>query len=108
MRFLGGVRASGRRQLADAFGFGRFEDLQNWIRAILPLAYRLERLAPALAKDGPNPEYPWPPNAPERAPANFEFDVWTDMTNTGRGRQLMQKIPVCSPPRLAYVACSPQ
>jgi hypothetical protein len=94
MRFLGSVRASEREQIADVFAFGRFEDLQNWIRAVLPLAYALERLAPALAQDGPNPEYPWPRAAPEFAPATFEFDVWTRLTDTGRGRQLMQIIGV--------------
>src|SRR5437879_6229404 len=46
MRFLGGVRQSERQQIADAFAFGRFEDFQKWVRAVLPLAYDLERLAP--------------------------------------------------------------
>lgn len=92
MRFLGSVRGPDRQQIADLFAFGRFEDFQNWIRAVLPLVYALERLAPALAQDGPNPEYPWPRLAPEYAPAAFEFDVWRQLTATGRGRQLMQVI----------------
>ena len=64
MRFLGSVRVTERQQITNVFAFKRFEDFQNWIRAVLPLAYQLERLAPALAKDGPNPEYPWPPECP--------------------------------------------
>lgn len=56
------------------------------------MAYALERLAPTLAGDGPNPEYPWPQRAPRYAPATFKFDVWTQLTNTGRGHQLMQVI----------------
>ncbi len=94
LRFLGGVRASERGQIAEIFSFRRFEDFQNWVRAVLPLAYALERLAPALAQDGPNPEYPWPQTAPRFAPATFEFEVWSQLTNTGRGRQLIQIIDV--------------
>jgi hypothetical protein len=94
LRFLGSVRASERQQAAKVFEFARFEDLQNWIRAILPLAYELERLAPKLAREGPNPEYPWPHTAPTCAPATFDFDIWTQLTATGRGRQLTQIIDV--------------
>ena len=94
MRRLGSARASERRQIADVFGFGRFEDFQNWSRAVLNLAYDLERLAPALAQDSPNPEYPWPRTAPQHVPATFEFHLWTQLTDTGRGRQLMRIIDV--------------
>lgn len=92
MRSLGGVRQSERDNVAAAFGFRRFEDLRHWVRSALPLAYELERLAPALAGNGPNPEYPWPWKVPEYVPARFHFDVWDQLTNTGRGRQLMQVI----------------
>jgi hypothetical protein len=94
MRFLGSVRVAERRQIAVVFGFGRFEDFQGWIRAVLPLAYALERLAPQLAQDGPNPEYPWPRSSPQYAPVTFEFDVWAHLTRSGRGRQLLQIIDV--------------
>lgn len=94
MRFLGGVRQVERPRIADIFEFRRFDDFQNWIRSILPLAYALERLAPTLAQDGPNPEYPWPPNAPTFVPATFDFDVWREIKNTGRGRQLLQVIDI--------------
>lgn len=91
MRFLGGVRQAERKTVADAFGFARFSDFQRWIRAILPTCYSLERLAPALALDGPNPEYPWPQKAPIHVPCAFDFDVWKEL-NTSRGRQLLKVI----------------
>jgi len=33
--------------------------LRAEFKRLLPLAYEIEHLAPALAQDGPNPEYPW-------------------------------------------------
>ena len=80
-------------RIAELFGFGRARDFENWIPTITPFAYELERLAPALAGDnGPNPEYPWPRAGPVHAPATFEFGVWTRLTDTGRGRQLLKVI----------------
>ena len=92
LRSLGGVPQSQRQQVADALGFRRFADLQNWLRQVLPLAYTLQKLAPSLAQDGPNPEYPWPQDAPQFAPISFDFDLWIKLTNSGHGRQLMQVI----------------
>jgi hypothetical protein len=92
MRFLGGVSQSGRKAVANAMAFDRFADFQKWVRAVLPLAYELERLAPDLAHDGPNPEYPWPQQAPLHAPAAFHFELWSRLTDTGHGRQLLQVI----------------
>src|SRR5262245_45132856 len=55
--------------IAELIGFARAQDFENWIPTITPLAYELEKLAPSLAGDnGPNPEYPWPREAPEHAP----------------------------------------
>ncbi|MEK6239130.1 MAG: hypothetical protein N2C14_30810 [Planctomycetales bacterium] len=76
MRLLQQVPQDERQQIADIFEFKRFKDFQGWARANLPLIYEVERLAPALANDGPNPEYPWPHDAPQQAPATYEFDVW--------------------------------
>ncbi len=92
MRRLASSSISEQRRIAEVFSFGRFEDFENWVPAVLPLAYELQRLAPALAQDGPNPEYPWPQIAPEYAPVAFQFDVWTQLTDTGRGRDLLQFI----------------
>ncbi len=81
------------QRIAELFGFRRGEDFGNWVPTITPLAHDLERLAPALAgKDGPNPEYPWPWAGPVSAPASFDFEVWTQLTETGRGRQLLKVI----------------
>ena len=57
MRFLQALDdrpAADVRRIAQLLGFGRAEDLENWIPTVAPLAYELERLAPALAIDGPN------------------------------------------------------
>ncbi len=92
MRLLLQVPRAQRQQIADTFKFRRFEDFQNWTRTALPLVYELERLAPALAHDGPNPEYPWPQNTPKNVPAKFDFGVWRQVVDTGRGRQLVRVI----------------
>ncbi len=67
--------------------------MENWIPTITPLAYDLERLAPNLAGlNSPNPEYPWPHAAPVNVPASYPFRVWTELTETGRGHQLIRVI----------------
>jgi hypothetical protein len=92
LRTLGDVPQDQRQKLAAVFEFSRFQDFRSWIRSIMPLAYSLERLAPDLATDGPNPEYPWPHRAPVHAPADYEFAVWSELLRTGRGRRLVQVI----------------
>lgn len=82
-----------RTRIAEHLGFARAVDFEKWIPSITPLAYDLERLAPSLAGDnGPNPEYPWPRLAPASTPATYEFAVWSLLTESGRGRQLMKVI----------------
>jgi hypothetical protein len=93
LRFLGQIRHDDRERIANLFSFKRFNDFQNWIRAVLPIAYDLERLAPTLANDGPNPEYPWPHERPEFAPATHEFAAWTALTS-GHGRDLMRIVRI--------------
>lgn len=94
LRFLGGARNSERKRIAEIFEFNRFEDFQSWIRTALPTAYALERLAPALAQDGPNPEYPWPHNEPANIPATHDFGVWREVRDSSRGRRLLQVIEI--------------
>ncbi len=78
-----------RTRIADLLGFGRAQAMESWITTIVSPAYALERLAPDLAGDnGANLEYPWPRVAPANAPATHTFEVWTELTETGRGRQL--------------------
>jgi hypothetical protein len=47
----------------------------------LPLADAIERLAPALASGGVNPEYPWEsPNGIVHTPATYAFDLTQDLS----------------------------
>ena len=65
---------------------------QRWrqvIRTSLPLAKRIEDLAPALAGDAPNPEYPWPPDAPQAAPAEHRFAIWQELEGTTAGHRFL-------------------
>jgi hypothetical protein len=64
----------------------------NWtqtIRKITPIADSLQKMAPDLAKDGPNPEYPWPPDAPTTTPVEYAFPIWEELTETSYGRILI-------------------
>lgn len=68
---------------------------ENWthtIRKIIPLAENLQKLAPALSNDGPNPEYPWPADMPVNAPTEFDFPIWAELTETAYGRRLLAVI----------------
>ena len=56
---------STNRKAQKQLGFeGRNENWEHLIRKSVPLAERIEDMAPALALDAPNPEYPWPRDAP--------------------------------------------
>jgi hypothetical protein len=60
-------------------------DLQK--ASIVGLAQRLQDLAPA-KNNGPNPEYPWPPNMPTSSPLRYSFPEWQDWNETTSGRRL--------------------
>jgi hypothetical protein len=92
MKSLGDIHPSNRARLATVLGFKNFKSLRTWIRSVMPMVYALERLAPALAQDGPNPEDPWPHHAPTEYPARHQFALWVELTDTSHGRQLMQVI----------------
>ncbi len=81
-----------RLRIGQLLGFGRGHDFGNWIPTIMPLAHALEKLAPHLAGDGPNTEYPWPHTEPRFVPASFDFDVWRHLTESAQGRQLCSVI----------------
>jgi hypothetical protein len=81
---------STNRSAQKQLGFERQN--QNWehlIRKCIPLAERVEDLAPILAKNGPNPEYPWPPDAPQATPAEHTFEIWLELQETAAGRQFL-------------------
>jgi len=68
---------------------------ENWIhtiRKITPIAESLQKMAPSLANDGPNPEYPWPSGAPITTPVEYTFPIWEELTETSHGRILISLI----------------
>src|SRR5436305_2192032 len=79
-------------RIATVLGFQRREDLDTWVRSVQMLAYSLQNIAPAEARNGPNPEYPWPHEAPAHCPAEHAFVLWKGLLNTGQGRKLMEFI----------------
>lgn len=93
LRILCQIRRSRQQFIAHLFSFKRFQDFQNWVRKVLPIAYELEQLSPDLANDGPNPEYPWPHAGPTAAPVNHQFAIWLSLTS-GLGRDLMRVIRI--------------
>jgi hypothetical protein len=92
MRSLGGVQQSQQTSIATALDFRTFSSFQAWIRTVLPMVYNLQQLAPALAQHAPNPEYPWPHDAPADNPVRHIFALWVKLTNTAVGRQLVRVI----------------
>ena len=85
-----------RERISVTLGFGSAQHLEAYIRSITDLAYRLERLAPALAgSDGVNCEYPWPQDQPVNSPVGHSFEIWNVLHDTGRGRKFMKFIEHC-------------
>jgi hypothetical protein len=71
---------------------GQNENWTHTIRKITPIAESLQKMAPALANDGPNPEYPWPTDVPTVTPLEYAFPVWAELTETSYGRTLISLI----------------
>lgn len=66
--------------------------LQEYVKEILPVADQIERLAPALANNGPNAEYPWEmPSRQVVAPAAYIFPVSNELRGS-KGRKLLRLI----------------
>ena len=64
------------------------------VAGVLPVAYAIERLAPALAHGGPNPEYPWETSGGTIvAPAEHDFSVAEDVKKP-QGRNLLKLVRV--------------
>jgi hypothetical protein len=81
------------RKAQKQLGFERRNE--NWeqlIRKSVVLAEQVEKLAPALAGDAPNPEYPWPPDDPQVTPAEHTFEIWEKLQATSTGRQFLNLI----------------
>ena len=71
---------------------GRNENWQHTIRKSIQLAEQIQVLAPKLAGDGPNPEYPWPRENPHVAPAEYRFPIWIELQSNTRFLNLMQRL----------------
>jgi hypothetical protein len=67
------------RRVAELIGFPDIVSFREWCDDVSSLAYALERLAPAIANDGPNPEYPWPRAEPRYAPVEHRFEEWEEL-----------------------------
>lgn len=67
--------------------------LQAYMQGILPLADEIERLAPALARDGANAEYPWedPITGDVYTPAAYNFPVVQNLSRRN-GYKLLKLI----------------
>ena len=82
-------------RIARCLGYARTSDLEQWIKQILNLARDLENMAPAKARNSANPEYPWPHDSPLYCPAEYNFPLWKQLNDTGRGRKLINFIDRC-------------
>lgn len=78
------------RRAQKELGFEkRNEPWKRLIQASVPLGKRVEDLAPTLAVDRPNPEYPWARLDPANAPAEFTFEVWRELQESSAGRRFV-------------------
>jgi len=64
------------------------------VKEVLPVADQIERLAPALAQNGPNAEYPWETLSGEvKVPASYGFPVAKELRGP-QGRKLLRLIDI--------------
>jgi hypothetical protein len=88
-KFLRSLAGDDRVRLE--LGFKRRDQWGAKLDGIFPLVESIQKLAPDLAADGPNPEYPWPPSQPHTAPIEFVFPVSEDLQKSN-GRTLLDLI----------------
>ena len=89
--FLHSLSSNTKAQKQLGYG-GQNENWTHTIRKIKPIAVSLQKMAPALAEDGPNPEYPWKTDAPTVAPVEYAFPIWEELTETSYGRALVSLV----------------
>lgn len=86
--------ASKNRKLHQALGLKK-SPLKVHFSKLLSLAYEIEILAPALAKGGPNPEYPWEdPTGNVATPVDYAFPLTKLLQKAPQGIQLLRHIEV--------------
>jgi hypothetical protein len=79
-----------RERVAQVLGFSSYNAFKSWANRGLPIAYDLEKLAPALAMDGVNTEYPWPSSSPANTPVDHDFAVGRLLAENSEGRQFLR------------------
>jgi hypothetical protein len=77
-----------RRDFHEMFGYRDPRRFNLRKDSIFSLALRLQNLARGGGNNGPNPEYPWPPNMPTAGPLSYTFPEWLDWNETTAGRRL--------------------
>ena len=83
--------ASNNGNLQASLGMTHLQLRAHFMR-LLPLAYEIESLAPALAQDGPNPEYPWRDKLGRiQVPGEYDFPLIKSL-QTSHGVTLLKHI----------------
>jgi len=82
------------RKLKNILGMKRSQQMAHF-NQLLPLAHEIELLAPALAQNGPNPEYPWKDASGNvLAPTDHPFRLIQQLQKTRQGIQLLKHIDI--------------
>ena len=85
--------ASRNSSLQQRLGF-KAHQLQAYIHEVLPIADQIERLAPQLARGGPNAEYPWETSRKQViAPVSHGFSIMHDLGQS-QGRKLLRLVSI--------------
>lgn len=93
--FVRFVRVVGSRSPAIASRYrNRGAQLKAYLRGLEPIAQAIENLAPAIAQDGPNPEYPWSHRTGIVAPIDYDFSEFSP-TRGSRVAKLLRFVEVC-------------
>lgn len=71
---------------------GKNDNWKHLLRKSKPLAEQIEDLAPNLAGNNPNPEYPWPPDDPTDTPVEFDFPIWKELKETAHGGRFLKLV----------------
>ncbi len=86
--------AGNHRKLQKALGMNKSQQRAQF-KTLLPFAYKIELLAPALSQHGPNPEYPWKETSGNiLAPADYPFPLIKRLRHTPQGIQLLKYIEI--------------
>jgi len=81
-----------RRSLSRMLGTKKSQQRAQF-KTFLPLVHEIELLAPALAQNGPNPEYPWKDaSAKIVAPVDYLFPLAKRLRQTPQGVQLLKYV----------------